>query len=85
MAAANEKAKVACSRRDLRARVKCARAVMNTVWPFKRPGWRDVPSWKDKKPHILKPSMEMWLLCLSNVPRSIKNTWRTCGNWKHTL
>ena len=34
MAAANEKAKVACSRRDLRARVKCARAMMKAKYEY---------------------------------------------------
>ena len=33
-AAANEKAKVACSRRDLRARVKCARAMMKAKYEY---------------------------------------------------
>ena len=34
MTAANEKAKVACSRRDLRARVKCAKAMMKAKYEY---------------------------------------------------
>ena len=35
VAAANEKAKVACSRRDLRAKVKCAKAVMRAKYEYR--------------------------------------------------
>ena len=34
MTAANEKAKVACTRRDLRARVKCAKAMMKAKYEY---------------------------------------------------
>ena len=34
MAATNEKAKAACSRRDLKARVKCAKAMMKAKYDY---------------------------------------------------
>ena len=35
MTATNEKAKVTCSRRDLRARVKCAKAMMKAKYEYR--------------------------------------------------
>ena len=59
MATADEKAKATHSRRDLKARVKCTKALikanMSTIWPFKGPGQRDVPSWKNWKTLTQKP------------------------------
>ena len=59
MATTNEKAKATRSRRDLKARVKCAKAIIKAKYEshmaIQGPGQRDVPSWKNQKPLTQKP------------------------------
>ena len=88
-ATANEKAKVAHSRRDLRAKVKCAKAMMNAKYEYHMAAQEAraerCTELENQKPLIPKPSVKMQLPSLSSVPCSAKNIQNTCGNWKHML
>ena len=84
-----EKAKVAHSRRNLRARVKCVRAVMKAKYEYcmavqEARAERCTELEESEATYSEAPNRNV-APCLSSAPRSVKNTRSTCGNWKHML
>ena len=88
-ATTNEKAKVTHSRRDLRAKVKCAKAVMKAKYDYhmtvQKQGQRRALSSGNQKPLFPKPSAKTWPTSLSSAPCSAENILKICRNWKHAL
>ena len=89
-ATANEKAKVTHSRRDLRARVKCARAMMKAKYKYhmavqEARAERCTELEESEATYSKALSGNVAALSLQCATLCTENTWSTCKNWKHVL